>query len=464
MRLISTLLLLATASCALAQAPNPPTRLAISIEDQSGAVIPGASIAIDNASESLHITAKADSAGHFAIDLKPGSYDLSVTEQGFARYHKPLEVSTAPVQQTKVVLGVGAPGPFVEIGVPQIDSVTQGLAHGSKPIEIKVVVINMFEVGADTGDTPGEYQYWVEREHLSTILPFPQGYHDLRLNENTGVLGVLTGVGTARSAATIMALGLDPRFDLSHAYFLVAGIGGIDPQMGSLASAVWSDYIVDGDLAHEIDAREIPPDWTTGYVPLGKSTPYEQPHTARFGADANADGNVYHLNTALVDWAFALTKDTELPDTPQIKERRQQYEGANAHRPPFVLRGDNLAAATFWHGKLLNQWARDWAKYQTDGRATYAICDMEDTGTMQSLTWLAHAHKLDIDRVLVLRTASNFDQQRLGLTAAQSLAETKVLQYSAYLPALDNAYRVGHIVVDNLVANWPTTRDHLPVK
>jgi purine nucleoside permease len=333
-----------------------------------------------------------------------------------------------------------------------------------KPIEIKVVVINMFEVGADTGDTPGEYQYWVEREHLSTILPFPQGYHDLRLNEKTGVLGVLTGVGTARAAATIMALGLDPRFDLTHAYFLVAGIAGIDPRMGSLASAVWSDYIVDGDLAHEIDAREIPPDWTTGYVPLGKSTPYEQPRTSRFGTDANADGNAYRLNPALVDWAFALTKDTELPDTSQIKARRQQFADEAAHRPPFVLRGDNLSAATFWHGKLLSQWARDWVKYQTDGHGTYAICGMEDIGTMQSLTWLARAHKLDIDRVLILRTASNFDQQRPGITAAQSLAETRIRQYSAYLPALDTAYRVGHIVVDNLVANWPSTRDHLPVK
>jgi purine nucleoside permease len=334
----------------------------------------------------------------------------------------------------------------------------------SSPIEIKVVVINMFEVGADTGDAPGEYQYWVEREHLDTTLPFPQGYHDLRLNEKTGVLGVLTGVGTARATATIMALGLDPRFDLTHAYFLVAGIGGIDPQIGSLASAVWSDYIVDGDLAHEIDAREIPKDWSTGYVPLGKSTPYEQPRTARFGTSANADGNVYHLNPALVLWAFELTKNTPLPDTPKIAARRMQYPDEAAHRPPFVLRGDNLSAATFWHGKLLNQWARDWVKYQTDGRGTYAICGMEDTGTLQSLTWLAQAHKVDINRVLVLRTASNYDQQRSGISAAESLAETKVLQYSAYLPALDNAYRIGHLVVDALVADWPQTRDHIPAK
>ncbi|HEY6377201.1 MAG TPA: purine nucleoside permease [Edaphobacter sp.] len=329
----------------------------------------------------------------------------------------------------------------------------------AKPIEVKVVVINMFEVGADTGDVPGEYQYWVEREHLDTVLPFPQGYHDLRMNKD-GVLGVLTGVGTARATATIMALGNDPRFDLTHAYFLVAGIAGIDPQMGSLGSAVWSDYVVDGDLAHELDAREIPKDWTTGFVPLGKSTPFEQPRTARFGDD----GNVYRLNTALVNWAFDLTKNTELPDTPAIRERRMQFEGEAAHRPPFVLRGDNLSASTFWHGKLMNQWARDWVKYHTDGKGTYAVCGMEDTGTMQSLTWLARAHKVDISRVLVLRTASNFDQQRTGITAAESLAETKVTKYSAYMPSLESAYRVGHVVVDSLVTNWPQTRDHIPVK
>ena len=328
-----------------------------------------------------------------------------------------------------------------------------------KPIEIKVVVINMFEQGADTGDVPGEYQYWVERQHLDTILPFPQGYHDLRLNPQTGVLGLLTGVGTSRATASVMALGLDPRFDLTHAYFLVAGIAGIDPDRASLGSAVWSDWIIDGDQAHEIDAREIPKDWSTGYVPLGKSTPYEQPRKPRFNND---DGNIYHLNTTLVSWAFNLTKEVQLPDNPAMAARRMDYAGAAAHRPPFVLRGDNLSASTYWHGKLLNQWARDWVKYQTDGKGTYAVCGMEDTGTLQSLTWLAKAHKVDINRVLVLRTASNYDQQATGVTAAESLASTKVGKYSAYIPALDNAYRVGHVVVDNIVTSWPKTRDTIP--
>ncbi len=335
-----------------------------------------------------------------------------------------------------------------------------------KPIEIKVVVVNMFEVGSDTGDTPGEYQYWVEREHLDTVLPFPQGYHDLRLNAKTGVLGLLTGVGTAKATASVMALGLDPRFDLTHAYFVVAGIGGIDPKMGSLGSAVWSEWVVDGDLGYEIDAREIPSSlpnataeqralWTTGYVPLRKSTPYEEPLTPENNA-------VYHLDPALVNWAYGLTKDVALPDTEEIKARRAEFAGETAHRPPFVLKGDNLSASTFWHGKLMNQWAHDWVHYMTAGAGTYAICGMEDTGTLQSLTFLAHAHKVDLQRVLVLRTASNYDQQRMGISAAESLAETKITKYSAYLPALDTAYRVGHVVVDALVERWAETRERVP--
>src|SRR5262245_40041217 len=136
-------------------------------------------------------------------------------------------------------------------------------AKTEAPIPVKVVGVAMFERGEDTGDVPGEYQLWVEREHLDQVLPMAAGYHHVRLNKD-GVLGLLTGVGTARAAASVMALGLDPRFDLSHAYWLVAGIGGGDPADVSLGSAVWADHVIDSDLAYEIDAREIPPQWSTG--------------------------------------------------------------------------------------------------------------------------------------------------------------------------------------------------------
>src|SRR5260370_2319519 len=98
----------------------------------------------------------------------------------------------------------------------------------SKPIQIRVVVVAMFERGEDTGDSPGEYQLWVEREHLDQIIPLPAGYHHVRLNKD-GVLGILTAVGTAKAASSAMSVGLDPRFALSRAYWIIAGIVGVGP-------------------------------------------------------------------------------------------------------------------------------------------------------------------------------------------------------------------------------------------
>jgi purine nucleoside permease len=316
------------------------------------------------------------------------------------------------------------------------------------PIPVKVVVIAMFERGEDTGDVPGEYQLWVEREHLDQIIPMPAGYHHVRLNKD-GVLGMLTGVGTAKAAASVMALGLDPRFDLSKAYWLVAGIGGGDPADVSLGSAVWADHIIDGDLAYEIDAREIPKDWSTGFVPLRKATPYEQP------VKRELEGEIYTLNPDLVGWALRLTKDMRLADSDAMSRARSRYTGfPNALKPPFVTRGDTMSSSTFWHGERLNEWANEWTRYFTGGKGNYMIAAMEDTGTLQSLTLLAHAGRADLRRVLVLRTVSNFDRQPPGTSAAENLKSMVSGSYSAYMPALEAAQIVGDKVVRYLVEHW----------
>src|SRR5258708_32476425 len=104
-------------------------------------------------------------------------------------------------------------------------AIAAALSAQTKPIPVKVVVVTMFERGEDTGDIPGEYQLWVEREHLDQVIPLTSGYRHVRMNKD-GVLGMVTGVGTAKAAASVMALGLDPRFDFSKAYWVVAGGGG----------------------------------------------------------------------------------------------------------------------------------------------------------------------------------------------------------------------------------------------
>ena len=317
-----------------------------------------------------------------------------------------------------------------------------------KPIPVKVVVVAMFERGEDTGDVPGEYQLWVEREHLDQVIPMPAGYHHVRLNKD-GVLGMLTGVGTAKAAASVMALGLDPRFDLSKAYWLVAGIGGGDPADVSLGSAVWADRVIDGDLAYEIDAREIPDDWPTGYVPLRKATPYELP------VKRELEGEIYTLNPDLVSWAFGLTRSTPLSDSETLRTARARYTGfPNAMKPPFVVRGDTMSSSTFWHGAKFNEWANAWTRYYTAGQGNYMIAAMEDSGTLQSLTLLANAGRVDLRRVMVLRTVSNFDRQPPGVSAIDDLKSMVAGSYSAYMPALDAAQIVGDKVVRYLVGHW----------
>lgn len=325
------------------------------------------------------------------------------------------------------------------------------LAVRAEVLKPRVVVVTMFEQGADTGDKPGELQYWVDREHLDRVIPVPAAFHPVRANADGTLIAIVTGGGNSNAAATIMALGLDSQFDLRQSYWLVAGIAGIDPADGSIGSAVWADYVVDGDLAHEIDAREIPAGWPTGYVPLGKKSPYEKPPLA---ADYAA-GQYYLLNPGLVRWAFALTRDTPLVDNEQMKKRRETYtETPNAMRPPSVMIGANLAASTYWHGRLLNQWANGWVNYFTNGRANYVTTAMEDSGTLRSLTSLARAGKADAKRVLVLRTASNYDMQWPGGSASDSMSGESLGIYSAYLPSLEAAYRVGSRVVHAIVADW----------
>jgi purine nucleoside permease len=296
---------------------------------------------------------------------------------------------------------------------------------------------------------------WVEREHLDEILPMPAGYHHIRMNQD-GVLGLLTGVGTAKAAASVMALGLDPRFDLSHAYWVISGIGGGAPTDVSLGSAVWVDRVLDGDLAYEIDARQIPQDWTTGYVPLTKSHPFEQPVSDRPGA-------LFSLSPELTAWAFWLTHEVPLADSEQLKISRARFAGFPvALRPPFVLRGDQVTASTFWHGSKMEEWAKAWMTYYSGGKGNYVVCAMEDSGTLQALTFLNQAGRVDLQRVLVLRTVSNFDREPPGMTAAQSLESMANGNYSAYLPALEAAERVGDKVVRDIVVHWDEREKQTP--
>jgi purine nucleoside permease len=169
----------------------------------------------------------------------------------------------------------------------------------------------------------------------------------------------------------------------------------------------------------------------------------------------------YALNPELVDWAFALTRDVKLPDDPVLARLRAPYSGPGA-APPFVLEGDGLMSARFWYGDHLTAWAERWVPYWTGGKGVFAMSAEEDTGIMQGLTFLDHAGRARLDRVLILRAGSDYVVAPPGMTAAQFIAKEAADGLPANPQALDALFRVGSPVVKALADDWAHTRANPP--
>ena len=314
--------------------------------------------------------------------------------------------------------------------------------EASAPIKIKVVVVTTFEVGEDTGDAPGEFQYWVEREKLTEKVDFPGGVRALRMNAAHDVLGMVTGMTLANAGPSIVALGLDPRFDLSHAYWLVDGIAGVDPADGTIGTAAWARYVVN-DVNRQVDAREMPKDWAYGEFVIGAKQPNEMPARPM-------TNNAYALNAALAHWAYALTKDVKIPDNAAMVADRKRWVGfPKAMQAPVVIEGDSFASDAYWHGKVMTQYANEWVKLWTGGKGNFAMANMEDSGIAEALQRLEKMHRAEYGRLMVLRVGSNYSMQAPGQTAVESVTSPYISS-----TAFEDCWVVGSVVVRELVAHW----------
>jgi purine nucleoside permease len=321
------------------------------------------------------------------------------------------------------------------------------------PIPVRVAVVVTFEVGKDRGDQPGEFQFWAEREPWSQAIAVPGLDHPV-LTDGQGTIGVVAGT-TGRAGQQLMALVLSGLFDFTRTYWIINGIAGVNPAVGSLGSAAWAHWVIDGDVAYELDARDADPAWPYAIMPIGSTVPNQKPQREGWEPDAMA----YRLNGKLVDWAFALTRDTALPDSDALRSARAGYAGlAAAQRPPFVFCGESFGSSRFWHGAAMTRWAVDWTRLWTDGQGSMAMSDMEDQGFAAALRRLQGMHRVDFQRVLVLRTASNYCEPPPHRDANRSLHA----EFAGYRPALEAAYRVGSAVSHELAAHWDRYRDQPP--
>ncbi|MCB1124589.1 MAG: purine nucleoside permease, partial [Verrucomicrobiae bacterium] len=328
----------------------------------------------------------------------------------------------------------------------------------SAKIPIKVLVVSCFEIGEDTGDIPGEFQFWAEREKLDGTLDVPGASHPLRFNDK-GLYGIVPGfdghLNVSATSNLIMALCLDPQLDLTKTYWLINGIAGIDPADGSIGSAVWSANVIDGDALREIDAREMPKSWSEGLFAIGTYEPGKLPEPV-MGYTYSMN---YPLNSMLAQWAYNQSKTVELFDTPEMASFRKQYSDfPEAQKPPFVLLGDTLGAARYWHGPMRTQWANDWVKLWTGGEGNFVTTAMEHQNYMAALTLMAGKGYLDLDRVMMLRTASNYCMPPPGQGVETTIGDESM----GTLAAFEAAYRAGSVVIHELLENWDKYADAPP--
>lgn len=333
-----------------------------------------------------------------------------------------------------------------------------------KPIPVKVIVVGNFEPGEDIGDTPGEFQFWAEREKLTQVIPVKGALHPLRRNA-AGLYGIRwgdTGTMLGGSAEQLMAVLVDPRFDFTKTYWLFTGISGVDPEVASVGSAAWARWVVQGDTLREFDDRETPKGWPYGLFAIGANAPNKLPDDPdSFGGmtDASKLSMAAKLNQGLTQWAFDMTKNVAIPDSPALRKARAAWKGfPNAQRPPFVLMGETLGAMRYWHGPARTQWARDWVKLWTGGKGRFTMTNMESQSLEGAMLVAAEQGLVDPARILVLRTASNPSMPPPGMSADQSVGDEGPGQRVAY----EANYRVGVPVVHELLRNWDRYRDTIP--
>jgi purine nucleoside permease len=319
----------------------------------------------------------------------------------------------------------------------------------------KILTVAMEQDGDPQTTNTGEASAWVQNDQLNQKIEIVGGNGPAYCNAAYDHCLIITGVGVINASITIMALGLSDKFDLGKTYIMVAGIAGTPPDMATIGSAAWSEYVVYGGLAIGIDPREPSFDWRYLLGRLGCATPWcDQGYVV--GTE------VYHLNPTLRDWAFNLSERVPLADSPEAEVARALYSQENARRKPFITKCDGMMTDTFWAGKLMSSWATWWVAQQTGGAGIYCMAAFEDSGTLAALARLATSGRIGMQRVMVLRAASDFDQPHSGETALESLQVSLNNSTGASTLAFENLYRAGSVVNAYILQHWTEWEKGVP--
>ncbi len=285
---------------------------------------------------------------------------------------------------------------------------------------VKVLVLTTFD---------GEQQPWLDHETWPKTITVP-GAHDVLHCQNNGICVTITGTGKSNSAQTLATLLGSSKLNFTNAKFVVAAIAGTRPTagtegfQGTLGFAGIANWIVDGDLGTHFDYRDVTP-----------SDPAEVQQYAWWKLQDYENGQ-FHLNETLAAKAYDLTHSIALADSSDAQAARAHYpEQAGLH--PFVARCDTVGADDFFSGTYDANTMDHIVKVRSNGAATKCTSEFEDPGFANAL----RLHGM-LDRLIVVRTASDFETPAAGETTVELLNEG----FPGYTIATENEYRVGSVI------------------
>ncbi len=317
----------------------------------------------------------------------------------------------------------------------------------------RVLILVAFQENAN-GPPTEEAAPWYATEGLRYKVATATGTI-LRCNTARTMCLLIGGIGKLNALTSLLALGFDDKVDLRRSYIILSGIAGTSPEVATVGSAAWARWIVDYDMAHEIDGRELSPGMKYSRFQQGC-------FTGGFCGKAGwtAGTEVFELDSRTVRFAYGISRSVALEDPPIFKTYRSAYAQPAARTDPKVMMCDVIGGDTYWVGTLLGQFSAWWMKQWTGGAATYCMTSMEDGAFAMAVKRLTPLGRADYHRFLDLRAASDFDRQHAGQTALQALKAGATA--GTFNAAAQNAYLTTRAVARYIVAHWATLQNGVP--
>ncbi|KAL1604940.1 hypothetical protein SLS60_004481 [Paraconiothyrium brasiliense] len=321
--------------------------------------------------------------------------------------------------------------------------------YSTQTVAPKVVIISMFD---------GEEEIWFgipEFDILAqniTVIGFSPQFPAAHCTADGSICQIVTAMGEINAAVTITSLFLSPLFDLKSTYFLVAGVGGINPEVATLGSVTLARYAVQVALQYEFDPRELPANFSTGYVPQGSYEPNVYPGSI-YGTE------VFEVNDALRKLAAGFARTAVLNDSAEAVAYRALYDTPEGTyeagtQPPSVVECDVTTSDNWFSGRLLGEAFANYTKVLTNGTGVYCNTAQEDNATLEALLRGHIAGLVDFSRIIIMRTASDMDRPYPGEAATTNMWYSN---QGGYPPALKNLYLAGVKIIEGIVGEWNQT-------